>query len=385
MGAVCAAGCGIKNAWTAVKEGKDCLSHLSIFDCGLKNPPLCGQIKEFTDNFNSPNKTSAFSCAAVNEALANIKNRKGLSFGLVFATTVGGITKSEIFYREFKKDQKLARIAEKELAYHEPCSISGFLCKVFNLKGFLTISTACSTGLHAIGIAKKLVEKKIFDVCIALGSDALSILTIRGFASLTLIDSSGCKPFDKRRAGISLGEGAGAIVIASKEAANKLEIEPIAQICGWGASADCYHMTAPDPSGKGAIKAIENAILDAALNSHYIDMISSHGTATPDNDSAEIMALKTIFNNNIPPFFSLKRTLGHTLAASGVIESIFSIIAMNSKIIPPTAGFEVEDDNLGFIPTYFNNIEIKYFLKNSFGFGGNNAACIFAKNKIGEN
>jgi 3-oxoacyl-[acyl-carrier-protein] synthase-1 len=360
-----------------VFEGKDGLSPLSIFDSGLKTAPLCGQVENLRDNFDSPTRTLALACAAAQEALGPFAHRTDLSIGLVFATTVGGITRSELFYRAYRNDALVVKTAAGELAFHEPCAASGFLCRTFGLAGFYTLSTACSTGLHAVGMAKRLVEQGEFDACVAVGADALSMLTIRGFASLMLIDPSGCKPFDAFRAGTSLGEGAGAMLVASERTAQKLGVQPLARIAGWGASADCHHMTAPHPEGLGAQKAMRAALAEAGLSRNDVGAIATHGTATPDNDKSEIAAVRAVFQHT-PPFFSLKRSLGHTLAASGILESVYAVCALREGVVPPTAGFSQPDGAIGLSPSIAGRLAMGSILKNAFGFGGNNASAVFS-------
>jgi 3-oxoacyl-[acyl-carrier-protein] synthase-1 len=377
MGAICTAGSGVRAGCDAVFQGKDCLTPLSLFESGLKAPPLCGQVAGLSDEFASPTRTIALACSAAREALSVVKNRRGLSIGLVFATTVGGISRSELFYRAYRTDPETASRAAGELAFHEPCAASGFVCRAFGLAGFVTLSTACSTGLHAVGTAKRLVEQGAFDACLAVGADALALLTIRGFASLMLIDPTGCKPFDGRRAGTSLGEGAAAMLVASEKASAAIGALPLARVSGWGASADCHHMTAPHPEGLGAQKAIAAALAEAEVSPADIGAVATHGTATPDNDRSEIAALRAVFGR-VPPFFSVKRTLGHTLAASGILEAVFAVRAMQDGIIPPTAGFEQADPAIGLVPSNLLRTPIRHILKNSFGFGGNNASAVFS-------
>lgn len=381
MGAVSAAGIGVAKGFEAVLNGMDCLSPLSLFESNLKEIPLCGQIKEklkYGPNEVAPNRSTAIALHAVNEALQPAMDRGSLRLGIVLATTVAGMTDSEIFYKDIRNDPKKLKNARSALAYHEPTSITGKIASSVNAHGFLTISTACSTSLHALGIAKRLIEDNTYDLCLAVGVDALSILTLRGFASLMLIDYSGCKPFDKRRIGISLGEGAGVLLLASEKARKQLNTKSIASISGWGASADCYHMTAPHPNGEGAINAIKSALEEGQINSEEISMIAAHGTATPDNDISEIKAIRSLFNP-LPPFYSLKRTIGHTLAASGTLEAVYSICALNENIIPKTAGFELFDDSIKAKPSEKTKKPLKHILKNAFGFGGNNAAVIISK------
>ena len=292
------------------------------------------------------------------------------------------MTRSELFYRELRNNPDYIKNADKELTHHEPTALSSYLASNLNASGFHTISTACSTGLHAIGMAKRLIEQNRYDLCLAVGVDALSLLTLRGFASLMLIDFTGCKPFDKRRVGISLGEGAGALLLGSDKAVEQLNITPVAAVSGWGASADCHHMTAPHPEGDGAIRATAAALKEACVDPSDISMIAAHGTGTPDNDISEIKAMRALFDP-MPPFCSMKGTLGHTLAASGALEAVFAVCALNDNRVPATAGFEVPDEAVGAEPSPGEEKELRHILKNSFGFGGNNATVVISKWKEG--
>jgi 3-oxoacyl-[acyl-carrier-protein] synthase-1 len=380
MGSICAAGHGVQNGYAAVREGRDCLTPLSLFESGLKEVPLCGQVNSIPETIlevKAPNRTAALALMATQEAMTPVLERGGLRLGIILATTVGGMTQSELFYRELKEDPDIIGHAGRELMYHEPTAITGLIASHIKADGFHTISTACSTSLHALGMAKRLIEQNTYDLCLAIGVDALSILTVRGFASLMLIDFSGCKPFDKRRVGISLGEGAGALLVSSEKALVHLGIKPLAAVAGWGASADGYHMTAPHPEGEGARLAAIAALAEAGISPAEIDMIATHGTATPDNDLSEINAMRSIFSD-LPPFCSMKRTLGHTLAASGSLEAIFSVCALNDETVPATAGFEEVDEAIGTGPSLRAERPMKHILKNSFGFGGNNASVVIS-------
>jgi 3-oxoacyl-[acyl-carrier-protein] synthase-1 len=381
MGTVCSAGYGVHTGFAAVSEGKDGCVPLSVLDTGLKQTPLCGEVKERSqETLEAPNATTGFALHAAREACEKLPQNHGLRLGLVLATTVAGMTRSEQFYRTLRENADVVRQAAGILAFHEPTAVSGVVAARINACGFHTISTACSTGLHAVGMAKRLIEHDVYDLCCAVGADALSLLTVRGFARLMLIDFDGCKPFDKRRVGISLGEGAGALLLASAAAQEKLGIEPAGYVAGWGASADGYHMTAPHPEGRGARRAVEKALEEAQVAPEDIGFIAAHGTATPDNDVAEIKAMQSIFSK-LPPFGSMKRSLGHTLAASGALEAVFALQAMQESIILPTAGFEQTDDAIGIAPSAKKQADMRHVLKNSFGFGGNNAAVVFSRDK----
>jgi 3-oxoacyl-(acyl-carrier-protein) synthase len=384
MGAVSSAGNDVNAGFDALAEGIDGLTPLTLFESGLKNVPPCGQISGPLPEHGAPHRTAALALCAAREAISPFGNRigtrHGLSLSIITATTVAGMTRSERFYERLRKDPSSIFSAGEELAYHEPAALSGFLCEMLGGLNFFTLSTACSTGLHAAGMAKRLIESGRADVCLAVGADALSLLTVRGFASLMLIDPTGCKPFDKRRAGISLGEGAGALLFASDKAAAVLGARPIAYMSGWGSSADCHHMTAPHPTGEGAKRSMRAALAEAGLSPFDIDLVAAHGTATPDNDLAEITAMQSVFAA-LPPFCSMKRTLGHTLAASGIIESVFALCAMRKGCVPPTAGFEQADEAIAAAPSAYRETPIEHVLKNAFGFGGNNASAVFSRER----
>lgn len=386
LGAISAAGTNCAQGINPVLGGIDCITPLTLFDSRLKQTPLCAQV--LTDLTSlmpnlADNRCEALGIIAAREAVGNLHIPKELRFGLVAATTVAGIGRSERFYELLRTDPTVISQASIELAHHEPVAFAAAVAKSVGATGIHTLSTACSSGLHAVGLAKRFVEKGIYDICLAVGADAICMLTIRGFSSLMLLDPNGCRPFDKRRAGISLGEGAGAMLLASANAIKVLGALPIASACGWGASADCHHMTAPHPQGAGARAAISAAFTEAGVLPKQIDFVATHGTATPDNDAAEISSLRSIFGD-LPPFCSLKRTIGHTLAASGIIEAVYGVLSLKQKRIPDTGGFEQLDETINAAPSVNGHCTGRYFLKNSFGFGGNNAAMIFGLPSAGK-
>lgn len=301
---------------------------------------------------------------------------------LFVGTTVGGLDRSE---NEYISAKNTGEIIPQKFIRHEAGKMTEFLAEKYKFDKHYTISTACSSGLHAIGLAKLAIEKGKCDFAVAIGTDALCGLTQNGFDSLMLIDKSGsAHPFDKNRAGIKLGEGAGGVVLVSPEnKAIKDNCPSVTDffVAGSGSSCDAYHATAPHPTGNGAISAINQAIKSAGITPADIDWICSHATGTLDNDSAEIKAYKAVFGEDkIPPFMSFKGKIGHTLAASGAIETAMAIEAMQKEIIPATAGFSVIDEEIGFSPnTKQTNCKAKFVLKVSFGFGGNNSAIVIER------
>jgi 3-oxoacyl-(acyl-carrier-protein) synthase len=377
MGAISACGCGVDKLFEAVVAGKDGLKPLTAIDSSLKVIPQCAEITFSHDYFGRYYRTLALALVAVDEALSCLENRDELRIGVISATTVGGICTTERVYKRIRTNPEELSSLVPQLSIHEPSVLSAKICEYIKGAGFHTLSTACSTGLHALGVAKRFIEQGVYDACLAVGSDPLSLLTIRGFASLTLLDPQGCRPFDKDRAGISLGEGAAAMLLIPEKLVDLCVRKPTVAVAGWGASADCFHMTAPHPQGDGARRAVQAALKEAGLPNESVHVIAAHGTGTPDNDKAEIAAMKSLFEP-LPPFFSVKRTIGHTLAASGLLEAVCAVKTIETQCIPESAGFATIDDQIGVAPGGVATGKITTVLKNSFGFGGNNAAVLFS-------
>ncbi len=231
----------------------------------------------------------------------------------------------------------------------------------------------------AILAAAELIERGEADLMLAGAGDSLSRLTLNGFGSLLLLDSNGCRPFDARRTGISLGEGAAMLVLEAEETARARGATILARLAGWGASCDAFHATAPHPEGRGALAAMRQALECAGARPDEIDYVSAHGTGTPDNDAMEAKAMKRLFGGRLPPVASVKRFFGHTLAASGAIKAVLCVQALREQAIPGNPGFEVVDEKIGFEPVKeFRALSVSRILSNSFGFGGNNVALVLA-------
>jgi len=358
-------------------DGKSFLNTQSEFLDKDRNKTLCGNVSGLSriDNFG---KTEELADKTIENLLKtsdiSLKNFSAYNPFLFVGTTVAGVDRSE---KEYLKVKNGSEINAENFARHGADKMTKFLSQKYGFKRFCAVSTACSSGLHAIGLAKKLIENKKSDLAAAVGVDALCELTIKGFESLMLIDKKPPAPFDRNRAGIALGEGGGGLLLCSKNFAKGTNLSPQFSIIGYGSSCDAYHATAPHPRGEGAIAAITNALKDAGVSFGDIDWICSHGTGTIDNDSAEVKAYRAVFGEKIPPFCSLKGAIGHTLAACGAIETAYVIEAMKRQIIPATAGFRETDENIGISPTTHKlNKKAKFVLKTAFGFGGNNAAIV---------
>lgn len=296
---------------------------------------------------------------------------------LVFGTTVGGMDIFEQYW-----DKMLVDNTYDDLISSIECS----LCSeqiIAGLDGFdmvSTVSTACSSALNAIISGAGMIKEGRVEIAVCGGGECLSRYHLNGFNSLMILDKEPCRPFDRSRAGLNLGEGAAFLVLESESSMHKRGVNPIAEVCGYANACDAYHQTASSPDGEGAYLAMKNAILSAGLQPSDIDYINAHGTGTPNNDSSEAAAMLRLFRNNLPPVSSTKGFTGHTTSASGAIESVISILAMNEGFIPSNINFKQTMEDFPIYPSTGNvKKSINYVLVNSFGFGGNDSSCIFGK------
>jgi 3-oxoacyl-[acyl-carrier-protein] synthase II len=244
-----------------------------------------------------------------------------------------------------------------------------------------TFMTACSSGATAIGYARDLIVAGISPIVLCGGTEALSRVTFGAFNAINAVDSAPCRPFDKHRQGLSLGEGAGMLVLEARSHALARGAKIYATICGYGLSADAHHMTAPAPEGAGAVDSMEASLTDADLPLEAIDYVNAHGTATPANDLMETLAIKTVFGQHAHRLAvsSIKAMTGHTLAAAGAIEAVAVALSLHHRFLPPTIGLTTPDPDcdLDYVSEGARSTELRYALSNSFAFGGNNTSLIF--------
>ena len=245
-----------------------------------------------------------------------------------------------------------------------------------------TFMTACSSGATAIGYARDLIRRGTSRMVICGGTEALSRVTFGAFNAINAVDSAPCRPFDKNRRGLNLGEGAGMLVLEARSHAMARGARIYGEVCGYGLSADAHHMTAPAPEGAGAVASMKAALEDAGLAPHQIDYINAHGTATPANDLMETMAIKTLFGDHSRKLAvsSIKAMTGHTLAAAGAIEAVATALSLHHQFLPPTIHLETADPDcdLDYVSEGARPSAVGRIVSNSFAFGGNNTSLVFA-------
>ena len=327
-------------------------------------------------------RTSHLSLLAAREALndAAIPDLKNLRKAFVSANTVGGMDRSEDFFIDFLKDNEKGKL--KNVHDHECGSVTEVVAAALGLTDMMTtISTACSSSANAIFYGARLIKNNLADVVVAGGADALTKFTLNGFNTLMILDKAFCKPFDDDRQGLNLGEGAGYVVLVSDEVAKTLPKPLYCRLSGYNNSNDAYHQTASSPDGTGSYLAMKGALQKAGLTTADISYINLHGTGTPNNDSAEGTAIARLFEKDAPPMSSTKSFTGHTLGASGGVEAVFSVVAVNKGLIYPNLRFETPMHDVPFTPEtrFLRNQDIKHVMSNSFGFGGNCTSLIFSR------
>ena len=386
-GMICAAGCGVASVWESIRNNRSGLGPLTLFSSPRFGNHLVGQVREDVAALAGDTRGSRsdlLAWIAAREALTAAGLVNGLGglaperVGVILGSTVGGMLGSEKALATLLRENK-HRFGP--FRFHECAGAAELCARKIGARGpVTTLSTACSAGAMAILMAAEMIERGEADVILAGASDSLSRLTLNGFGSLLLLAPDGCRPFDARRAGISLGEGAGMLVIEAEATARARGATILARLGGWGASCDAFHATAPQPEGQGALAALQRALDRGDLSPADIDFVSTHGTATPDNDAMEAKALRKLFSDRLPAFASVKRFFGHTLAASGALKAVLAVQSLREQAVPGTPGFEVMDEKIGLEPVReFRAQPVSRILSNSFGFGGNNVALVLER------
>ena len=397
LGILSPIGNSVDDAWHSCIEGK---SGITSVDIGLENNPVTigGRLKDFNpENFLDSKEIRRidpfiqYGIIAANQSIEHSgileSNIDLTKVGVNFGAGIGGIDTIE------KNKVLLEEKGYKKVSpFFVPGSIVNMISGLVSIKhGFMgpntSVVTACSTGNHCIGTAARSIACGEADVMIAGGAEMASTpLSIAGFISARALSLNpnpevASRPWDKDRDGFVLSDGAGSLVLEDYDHAKARGATIHAEIIGFGASSDAYHMTAPPEDGRGAALAMSNAINDAEINLSEVDYINAHGTSTPLGDIAETIALKKVFGDVVPQISSTKSMTGHTLGAAGAIESIFCIKTINEGIVPPTINLDNPDPlcDLNYTPLVSTEKEVVIAMNNSFGFGGTNSTLVFKK------
>ncbi|MCD6082909.1 beta-ketoacyl-[acyl-carrier-protein] synthase II [Candidatus Aerophobetes bacterium] len=401
MGVVSPIGIGVEEFKKALFSGKSGVRRITLFDPSSYRSQIAGEVRDFDPRkYLSPkeikrmDRFTQFGMVAAEEAIRqagiNFEEEDTSRMGVLVGSGVGGLSTIE---RE-----------EGNLLRGGPQKVSPFLVPMlitdiasaqvairYRLSGpNLSISTACATGNHSIGEAFRVIQRGEADLMIAGGAEAaITPLGLAGFCSMRALSTrneepeKASRPFDRERDGFVIGEGAGVVVLEELNRARKRGATILGEIIGFGMTADAYHITQPIQDGRGIKEAMLRALKDAGVSPQEVDYINAHGTSTPLNDRIETQAIKDLFGEHAyrVPVSSTKSMTGHLLGATGGVELIACLLALNEGVIPPTINYENPDPecDLDYVPNKARKLNIKIALSNSMGFGGHNAVLIVKK------
>jgi len=393
IGMINGVGNNAEESFDAMLKGISGVDYITYFDASNDSVKIASEVKNFNPKLvmkaKDIKKSDRFvhlGMHVLKEALRDAKLDTSKMdtdrIGVCAATGIGGLP---IIQENVEKNVLGKKISPFFIPSTITNMLAGYASIYFNLKGpNLSSTTACTAGLHAITQAAKTIMTGGADIMIAVGSEStISEMGVRGFSVMKALSTrnddpkTASRPFDKDRDGFVLGEGAAAIILETLESANKRGVKIYAKISGFGESADASHITAP--SEEGPVRALKQALVMA--NNPRIDYINAHGTSTPLGDKNEVNVFKAVFESNVPPISSIKGSTGHCLGATGVIEAVVSIMALDKNIMPPTLNQITNDPefDLDFIANKPRKKVLKNVLSTNYGFGGTNGAIIFSK------
>lgn len=401
LGAVTPLGTGVDKSWQSLCQGKSGIDVIARFDASNFKTRIAGEVRDFDPldfmdrklvrrNDRFIHLALAASRMAVEDAGLNVNSGNAQRVGVSLGTTLGGIESVE------RNHRLLLDGAARQIS---PFFVPGFLTNMasgqiaieFGAKGpNKCSSTACASGAHAIGDAFRIIQWGDADAMIAGGTEAgINPVMLAGLDAERVLSTrndapqKASRPFDKDRDGFVISEGSGVVILEELDFALRRGARIYAEVLGYGASCDAYHITAPDPDGAGATSCMRMALNDAGIPADSIDYINAHGTSTPLNDMVETRAIKTVFQGHARSLAisANKSMTGHLWGAAGAVEAIFSTLTINQGIIPPTINYETPDPecDLDYVPNVAREVRVRTALSNSFGFGGTNASLILGK------
>ncbi|MFP3122308.1 beta-ketoacyl-ACP synthase II [Ectobacillus funiculus] len=400
LGAVTPVGNDVETAWTNVINGVSGIGRLTRLDPDLFPAKVAAELKDFEveqyidkkdarrmDRFTQYAVVAAK--MAVEDANLTINDENAPRIGVWVGSGIGGMETYEDQYRTLL-EKGPRRVSPFFVPMMIPDMAAGQVSIATGAKGINSCSvTACASGANSIGDAFKVIQRGDADAMITGGTEApLTSISFAGFSSAKALSfdenpATACRPFDKNRSGFVMGEGAGILILESLEHALQRGARIYAEIVGYGAAGDAFHITLPAPGGEGSVRAMRQALSDAGIQPDDVDYINAHGTSTEANEKYETMAIKEVFGDHAykVAVSSTKSMTGHLLGAAGAVEAIFSVRTITDSIIPPTINYETPDPDcdLDYVPNTARKQEVRTVLSNSLGFGGHNAALVFKK------
>ena len=403
LGTVTPLGKNLEITWESAINGKSGVGPLTRTDASKFPMKVSAEVKddfditEFVDR-KEARKMDRFVHYAVASAIMALEDAKlnitpdiAERVGVWIGSGIGGMETHQEQFRIFE-EKGYRRVSPFFVPMMIPDMASGQVSIITGAKGINSCSvTACASGTNSIGDAFKVIQRGDADIMITGGAEApITDMAVAGFSSAKAITTNedpktASRPFDLNRDGFVMGEGAGILILESLDSALRRGAKIYAEIVGYGATGDAYHVTAPAPEGEGGARAMKQALDDSGLKPNEIDYMNAHGTSTPYNDKYETLAIKTVFGDHASKLAisSTKSMTGHLLGAAGAVEAIFCVKAIEESIIPPTINYETPDPecDLDYVPNEARKQELRAAMSNSLGFGGHNATLVFKKYK----
>ena len=394
MGAITAAGPDVAALRVALHGEHTCIGDVTLFETDGLRTHIAGEVRTMRASRLLPraararaSRSDRFALLATEEALAHggleLPFADPARIGVAIGSSTGGMLETESYYRA-RLAQERPRGLRKRLAAATVAAPTDLVAAALGTRGpRLSPSTACSSGAIALAMAASWIRAGRVDVAIAGGSDALARMTYTGFHALQALSSEPCRPFDRERRGLSLGEGAGIVILESEAHARARGARILAELAGAGLSCDASHPTAPHGEARGAVLALEAALRDAGASPSDIDYVNAHGTGTVQNDASETFALRRVLGATAGrvAVSSTKALIGHLLGAAGAVEAIVTVLAIEDGWAPPTLHLRHADPacDLDYVPNVGRRLAIAGALSNSYGFGGNNCSLVLRR------
>lgn len=400
-GVISPIGIGADDFWNSLASGKSGISRVSSFDASQFSSQICAEVKNFQpEEYIDKKKIRkmdrfsqlAFAAAkmAIEDAKLDMEKEDSFRVGVIVGSGIGGLSTVAAEHKVLL-EKGPRRVSPFMIPMLITNIAAGEIAIAHNIQGpNYSLSSACATSNHTVGDALRLIRYGDADVIIAGGSEAaVTPLGLAGFCSAKALSTRNddpehaSRPFDKERDGFVMGEGAGIVILESLEHALSRGAFIRAELIGYGATDDAYHITAPSPDGQSAARAMSNALADGGVKPEEVNYINAHGTSTPLNDKVETLAIKKVFGDYAYkiPVSSSKSMIGHLLGAAGVVELIATILSMEKEMLPPTINYEFPDPecDLDYVPNKARPKKINVVLSNSLGFGGHNATLVVRK------
>ncbi len=401
MGLITPLGVNLVQSWEGLVQGKSGISAISLFDAAAFDVRIAGEVKGFNPDEYVAKKEQKkmdrfihFAMAAAQMALTDsglqVQEEQKSRVGTLIGVGMGGLPFIEAQH-DILRDRGPGRVSPFFIPSVITNMAAGQISMAYGFKGpNYCVTSACASGAHAIGEATEFIRSGKCDIMIAGGAEAVvTPMAIAGFASMRALSTrndhpeAASRPWDRDRDGFVLAEGAGLLILEDYEHASQRGARIYAEVMGYGASSDAYHMTSPSPGGEGASRAMQACLDDARIRPEQVNYVNAHGTSTPAGDELETEALKRVFGSHSKDLWisSTKSMIGHTLGAAGAVESVICIQALSTSIVPPTINLDnpSTDCDLDYVPKTAREKKLSYVLNNSFGFGGTNCSLLFGR------